>query len=189
MSGDLNRMPAHVVFVGLMGAGKTTVGRLLASALAWPLSDSDEVITARCGATVRELNERLGTDGMHRLEAEHLMDAVAAPGNSVICAAASVVEVPGCRQALRAPDLFTVWLETTAAILASRFASAPHRPALGDDPAVVLEQQLARRAAGFAELEPYRIVVDTREPAEITDQLLHVLETGEWRHRSPTSGL
>jgi shikimate kinase len=170
-----------------MGAGKTTVGRLLADDLAWPLSDSDEVIAQRYGTTVRELNERLGTEGMHRLEAEHLSEAVAAPGHSVICAAASVVDVPSCRQALRAPDLFTVWLETTAAILASRFGSGSHRPALGTDPAVVLEHQLAQRAAEFAELQPHRVVVDARTPEEIAAELLAVLRGGDWRRGPATT--
>src|SRR5579884_1903169 len=65
-----------------MGVGKTTVGLALANQLGWPLSDSDAAITERHGATVRELQLRLGTDGMHRLESEHLLDARCGAGTS-----------------------------------------------------------------------------------------------------------
>ena len=48
----------HIVLVGLMGAGKTTVGRRLAARLGWPWHDSDAEITASTGLTVRELSAR-----------------------------------------------------------------------------------------------------------------------------------
>ena len=77
----------HVVLVGLMGSGKTTVGRLVASSLGWPMRDSDTEIEAREGRTVRELDESVGTVAMHALEAEALLASLASPVPSVILAA------------------------------------------------------------------------------------------------------
>src|SRR4051812_20922366 len=58
-----------IVVLGLMGAGKTTVGRILAGILGWPLDDSDASIEAEQGSTVKELRSSLGVDPMHALEA------------------------------------------------------------------------------------------------------------------------
>ncbi len=55
----------HVVITGLMGAGKTSVGRRVADRLGRPWRDSDVDIEAAIGATVRELRDREGVDAMH----------------------------------------------------------------------------------------------------------------------------
>ena len=127
----------HVVLVGLMGSGKTTVGRLVADRLGWPLRDSDAEIEARDGRTVRELDETVGTDAMHALEAEALLGALASPDPAVICAAASVADDERCLAALRDPSLLVAWLRISPATAAARFESRGHRPRFGDDPASV----------------------------------------------------
>lgn len=71
--------PRHVAILGLMGSGKSTVGVALADRLGWPLVDSDVVIEASTGQTVREWRERSGTASLHALEADQLRDALAAP--------------------------------------------------------------------------------------------------------------
>jgi shikimate kinase len=155
-----------------MGVGKSTVGRCLARRLGWPLSDSDEVIGQEQGATVRELGDRLGTDGMHRLESQHLLHALADPHPSVICAAASVVDDPHCRQALERGGLHTVWLQGRAETLAQRFASGPHRPVFDPDAERLFRGQLSRRSQEFAEVARQRVSVEGRTPAEIVQAIL-----------------
>ena len=71
-------MARHIVLVGLMASGKTTVGRLLAEALGVPFSDSDTAIELERGTTVKELADEIGVDEMHELEAAHLLTALAA---------------------------------------------------------------------------------------------------------------
>ena len=95
----------HVAVVGMMGSGKTTVGSLLATLLGWPLRDSDADVEAREGRTVRQLRDELGVDAMHGLESRQLLSALADPGPSVVCPAASVVDVGACLGALAAPAL------------------------------------------------------------------------------------
>jgi shikimate kinase len=162
----------HVVLLGLMGVGKTTVGSRLAERLGWPLDDSDISIQGRCGTTVRELSQRLGVEGMHRLEAEHLLAAVAEERQSVVCAAASVVDVAACRGALRDPQLLPVWLEADVETLVAHFASGPHRPVLEADTASLFRHQLNERARRFAEVARLRVSVQGRDPDEVAAEIL-----------------
>jgi len=174
--GDERRTPRHVVVVGLMGAGKSAVGRRLAARLGWPWHDSDRDIEGKAGLTVRELRDRDGVDAMHALEAQHLLDALAEPEPSVISAAASTVEVPECREALKAPDVAVVWLRATPEVLARRFVSADrHRPEFGDSPGAFLADQTARRNPLFASLDPIVIDVDLIGPGEAASRALEAL--------------
>lgn len=170
------RIPRHVVVVGLMGAGKSTVSPRLAALLGWPWRDSDGDIEAVTGLTVRQLSERDGVDVMHALEARHLQDALAEPGPSVISAAASTVEVADCRAAMTAPDVAIVWLRATPEILARRFASADgHRPEFGASPPELLTEQAARREPLFASLGPIVIDVDAIDPDEAAARAMEAL--------------
>ncbi len=169
-------MPRHIVVVGLMGAGKTEVGRRLAGHLHRPWRDSDRDIEATTGLTVRQLGERDGVDAMHRLEAEHLRDALADPKPNVISAAASTVDVPECRDALTASDVAVVWLRASPEVLARRFASSDkHRPEFGDSPIQFLTEQAARRDPLFASLDPVVIDVDAIRPRVAVERILEAL--------------
>jgi shikimate kinase len=164
-----------IAVVGLMGAGKTTIGRLLAAALGWPLDDSDSSIEARHDRTVRQLRDELGTGRMHELEARHLLDALAATRPRIITPAAFTIEVGPCRDALRAPGVATVWLRADPATLAARFAAGAHRPSYGDDPAVFLAAQAARRGPLFATVHPVIVDVDGIQPRDILERVLEGL--------------
>ncbi len=154
----------HVVLVGLMGAGKTTVGQRLAERLGWPWHDSDAEIEAAAGLTVRQLRDRDGVDAMHDVEAADLLDTLDAPGPSVISAAASVVDSEACRAALAVPDVVVVWLRASPDILATRFHGGRHRPAYGASPRAFLGRQSERREPLFRALDPIVIDVDAIDP-------------------------
>lgn len=167
----------HVVICGLMGAGKTTVGRRLAEQLGWAWRDSDVDIEAMTGRTVRELRDVEGVDPMHALEAAQLLDALKAAEPNVISAAASVVDVPACRAAMRAADVAVVWLRAAPAVLAERFAADDdHRPAYGASPETFLAEQAARREPLVADLGATVIDVDDLSPDEIVTRVLEALD-------------
>ena len=83
--------PRHIVLVGLMGTGKTTTGRLVAARLGRRLLDSDEMVEARTGRTVREIWRDEGEPAYRVLETAALQEALAATDPLVIAAAGGVV--------------------------------------------------------------------------------------------------
>ena len=89
----------HLVFVGMMAVGKTTVARAAAEKLARPLFDSDVMIEARTGRTVREIFADEGEPAFRALETDALNAALASAVPAVIAAAGGVVMSAGNRAA------------------------------------------------------------------------------------------
>lgn len=156
----------HVVVMGLMGAGKTVVGRALATRLGWTFDDSDSALERVTGETAREIDIRLGTSRLHELEADHLLAGLRAPTSRVITAAASVVEDPRCVTALEAPDVLVVLLRASVETLVKRYDSSDHRPLLDADPETMFLAQLASRGPTLERLADYAVDVDLADSPE-----------------------
>jgi shikimate kinase len=146
--------------VGLMGSGKTAVGGMIAAELGWIFSDNDQAIDEAVGLSARTIKERRGVEALHQFEAAHLLAALAAPSPSVITAAASVVDSPACRAALRDPSVCPVWLRARSDTLAARFYREDHRPAYGEHPAAFFEDQIAARTPHLADVAALSVDVD-----------------------------
>ncbi|GGL41962.1 shikimate kinase [Planomonospora parontospora subsp. antibiotica] len=160
-----------IVVTGLMGAGKSSVARILAAELGRELRDSDPDLSARYGgATAAQTAEREGVEELHRREAEHLRESLAEQPPPVIAAAASVVEDPACRAALA--SALVVWLDAPAEVLAERMLSGGHRPHFEPDLDVMLAKQRARRGPFFAEVADLTFDVSAAEPAEVASSVL-----------------
>ncbi len=160
----------HIVLVGLMGSGKTTVGAALAAALDMPHRDSDTDIERDTGLTGRQHAARDGIDALHTLEARHLLEALERPATSVISTAASIVDDPACRAALLDPRHLVVWLEASPAALAGRLQPDDHRPAIGPDMSEVLERQAVQRSAAFREVADLTLDA-TKPPPDLVDTI------------------
>lgn len=162
----------HVVLVGMMGAGKSAVGRRVAARLVRPFSDSDTVVEDRMGRTVGEIWRTDGEVAFRRLEAEALQSALADPTPSVIAAAGGTVIDAGNRAALDADDAVVIWLRADPAILLDRVRHGDHRPLLDDDPEGVLERLHQERLELYAEVADAVIDVDDLDLDEVAARVL-----------------
>jgi chorismate synthase len=165
------RLRAHVVLVGMMGSGKTSVGERLASQLGLPFVDSDRQVEARTGRTVREIFEANGEAAFRFEERAVLEIALDASTPSVIAAAGGAVTEAPVRDLLR--NLVdrgghVVWLRVDPAELVARVESGDHRPLLADDPESTLER-LYHEREGL-----YRFVADIVVEEERGGRLLDI---------------
>jgi shikimate kinase len=162
----------HLVLVGMMGVGKSTVGRIVAAELDRPLYDSDEMIEARTGRTVREIWSTDGEAVFRSLESDTLRDALAEPEASVIAAAGGVVLSAENREALRSADAHVVWLLADVEVLVDRVRNGMHRPLLDDDPETVLRALYEVRAPLYQEVADAVVSVDHRSPQDVAKAVL-----------------
>ncbi len=151
----------HIVVLGLMGAGKSTVASALSARLHQPWRDSDADIETLMGRTGREIaaDPNLGVERLHDLEEAVLLGSLARDEPSVISAAGSVVESSVCLLALHRRAT-VMWLNAAADVLRDRMAAGHHRRSYGPGE---LEALIKRRTPMFQSVAT--IVLDASLPA------------------------
>jgi shikimate kinase len=162
----------HVVLVGLMGVGKSTVARSLGQRLGRPVVDSDAVIESQTGRTVRQIFEAEGEEAFRTLETAALVDALASDVPLVIAAAGGVVLRAENREALRASGAKVVWLSADVDTLIVRVRGGQHRPALDGDPAGTLRRMHETREPLYREVADVIVSVDGRSVSDVIEAIL-----------------
>jgi shikimate kinase len=164
----------HVVLIGPMGAGKTTIGRLVAKALKRRFVDNDVALEQRTGRTAAQIAASDGVDALHGQEAAEMLAALADPTGRVIAAAASVILDESVRGRL-AELGWVVWLTAGQATLAARMPSSDDRPTLDADVLRLVARQSSERDPLFRRVAALEIVTDEVTPAEAVAQILEHL--------------
>lgn len=160
----------RVALVGMMGAGKSTVGPLLARRLGWAYVDSDEQVEAATGRRVAEIFAERGEPAFRAEESAALRRALADPEPSVVSVAGGAVLDPDSRALLR--DTATVvWLRASPATLAHRVGDGEGRPLLSGDPAEVLGALWEVRRPLYEEVADAVVDVDDLAPDEVVDRV------------------
>lgn len=148
--------PKPIVLIGLMGAGKTTVGRRLAQRMRLPFVDADHEIEAAAGMSVSDIFERFGE--AHFRDGERRVIARLIDGTPKVIATGGGAFLNEETRALILDQALAVWLDAEPEVLADRVSRRDTRPLLrGRDPRAVLTE-LARVRNPFYALAPIRVV-------------------------------
>jgi len=167
-------LPRTVALVGLMGVGKTTIGRRLADYFHLPFVDADEEIEKAAGRSIADIFAEFGEagfrDGEQRVIARLLDEPV-----RILATGGGALTHPLTRERLKEKAI-TIWLKTDIKVLARRVANKPHRPLIKNrDPIEVLKEHVKTR---YPLYEMADIVVDTGDQshAKALEQVLDALK-------------
>ena len=165
------RAAPRVLLVGMMGAGKTTVGRAVAASTGWPYLDNDELVARAAGRPTPEVLADADEATLRRVEAAALAAALAAPPPVVASVAAGVVLDAGARERMR-EHAFVVYLRASLTTLTARVGTGAGRPWLADDPAAALARLAAGREPLYLEVADLVLDVDAASPADLAARIV-----------------
>ena len=166
---DVSSSAKHLVLVGLMGAGKTTVGERCAELLDRAFLDTDQLVAANTRMGVAQVFEHHGEEQFRVLERDAIADACASPVPLVIACGGGAVLDPENRRQLRASGV-VVWLQASAAVLGARVGAdtGGSRPLLaGALPTATLERLRALREPSYEAAAHIQVDTEGRTVDEV----------------------
>jgi shikimate kinase len=165
----------HLVLVGLMGAGKSSVGARCAQQLERAFVDTDDVVETLAGLPIAGIFAEGGEAEFRALERQAVADVCASPAPLVIaCGGGAVVDTDNRR---RVRDTgYVVWLRAPVDVLAARLGDGAGRPLLAGDPRVALRRLAAAREAAYAAAADATVDTGDATIDEAVEQVLAVFE-------------
>lgn len=164
----IRRRRRLIYLLGFMGSGKSTVGKLLADALGWPLIDLDTLIEAGQGLTIREIFENSGELFFRQIERAALSEASKAEPAVIALGGGTFAQPPNV-DLIREAGGATVWLDCPPETLRARCAGMENRPLFRDAQSFT---QLFMDRLPFYRLADFRVSTEGRKPEEVVEQIL-----------------
>jgi len=170
--------PAKNIFlVGPMGAGKTTIGRQLASELGMEFKDTDREIEERSGADIAWIFDVEGEAGFRRRESA-VLEELALQDGLVLATGGGCIMAEGNRKVLKTKGV-VVYLKTDIHQQVKRTAKDKKRPLLQtEDPVKVLTELNAIRQPLYQEVADITVETDSRHPKSVVQEILAELNKG-----------
>lgn len=170
----------HLFLVGMMGSGKSTVGRRCAERLGRPFVDLDASIEERAGRPVAAIFGESGEGAFRRIESEALAEAAASPRPAVVACGGGAVLAPGNRDVMTGAGA-VVWLRVPASVAAGRLGTGAGRPLLESSPAGVegtLTRLAAERDAAYRAAADAEIDASAGDPDAVASAVLEAYRSG-----------
>lgn len=165
---------SNLIFIGPMGAGKTSIGRRVAERFGLEFVDADQWIEARLGVSVRTIFELEGEAGFRRREREALSNLCAGEGRLVATGGGAVLDP--ANRALIAASGFVVWLRVAVDRQLERLARDRSRPLLATpDRRQRLQAMAAERDPLYASIADWVFESDGRKVSSAADRLAHAV--------------
>lgn len=160
----------NIFLIGMMGAGKTTVGRLLARQLGYGFLDTDAVIEQLAGKTINEIFANDGEDAFRQLEAQVLSDVSAYTKLTIATGGGIVLRQLNWSYLHHG---LIVWLDPPVAVLVERLQNDNTRPLLqSTEPEQALQKLLEGRRRLYAEADLWIPITGTQTPEEIAARVI-----------------
>ncbi|MCU7960152.1 MAG: shikimate kinase AroK [gamma proteobacterium symbiont of Bathyaustriella thionipta] len=167
-----------IFLVGPMGAGKTTIGKQLASALGLSFYDSDLKIQENTGVSISTIFDLEGEEGFRKRES-HVLQALASTRNSVVSTGGGSVLKPENRR-LMSSDGTVIYLYCDPQQQHERTRHDRNRPLLqGDDPLAKLTELFAQRDPLYRDVADMVIKTDRRPAHAVVQEILRMLSARE----------
>ena len=161
----------NIVLIGLMGSGKTTVGRIVAHRLDRPFVDTDELVEAEAGRSIAQIFAVEGERGFRAREAAAVRRVAALRGQVIAVGGGAVLDADNVTQLRGTGDM--VLLDAPATTLAARIGDTATRPLLDAADAVErLEALRVARDAAYAGTGAHTVDTEHRSAAEVADEVL-----------------
>src|SRR5256885_1272474 len=168
----------RVILIGMMGAGKSTVGRMLARHTGWPFLDNDALLLELVGKTPRALLAEDGEEKLRASESAALRMGLRSPVPSIVAAAGGVILDPVNRRDLQA-DAVVIWLKANEATVGRRAMGAAHRPWLDTGGAGWIRAAIAERNPLYASVADLTVEVDRSSSKKVAREILDWLRRFE----------
>ena len=169
-----------IVLVGLMGTGKSTVARTLATHFGLECLDTDKLVEARAGKPVRRMFAEDGEEAFRDLESDVLSACLRSPQGAVIAGAGGVVLRDENREMLntarRDVGAIVVWLHAQPEVLSVRTAKGSHRPLLDDDREGTLVRMSQERTPLYSEVADIVVDVSDRSQESVCALLIDAID-------------
>ncbi|MEX2474606.1 shikimate kinase AroK [Marinobacter sp.] len=175
-------LPKRIVLVGPMGAGKSTIGRMLAREVGYRFLDTDRIIEDRCGANIPWIFDVEGEEGFRLRETAMLAELSDAAG-IVLATGGGAVMKPENHELLK-HEATVVYLKTSLEQQVERTRRDRNRPLLqNDDPEAVLRHLFALRDPIYTQLADVIMYTDRKSPRLVVRQLVNRVDPKTPRHR------
>ena len=166
--------PKILLLVGMMGSGKTSVGRMLAKKLSLPFVDSDKEIEKSTGFTISDLFARYGEKEFRKGE-EKVMARLLA-GKPCVLSSGGGAFLSETTRTLAKKSAFSIWIKVDAEVISNRTQGRTHRPLVPSaDNQEIVQKFFQKSAPFFAEAD---LTVDSfdEHPSKTVIRLLKELE-------------
>lgn len=165
----------HLVLVGMMGAGKTTVGRECARRLGRPFVDVDDVVAATAGMPIADIFSSRGEPAFRELERQAIADVCASPEPLVVACGGGAVLDADNRRRLRDAGV-VVWLQAPPDVLVGRVGDGNGRPLLAGDPHGALRRLASMREPAYEAAAHRSVDAGEGDAGAVADAVLAAFE-------------
>ena len=165
-------MAPVAVFVGVMGAGKSTVGAAVAAELGVPFADTDTIIEERAGKPISEIFVDDGEDAFRALERRVVAESLETFGGVLALGGGAILD-EGTRKLLTAHTVVYLSVELPDAV--RRVGLGAGRPLLALNPRATLKHLLEQRRPLYLEVATHTVATDGRAESDITRDVIALL--------------